>query len=80
MNLCGHSGTGDIKTASPLLKMCCLVASCQYNWDSSTEDERVHKANNHIEGKMAWTSLHPTKDVKAEAVSSNSTNPVDQTD
>ena len=34
----------------------------------------------HIEGEMAWTSLHPTKDVQAKAVSGNSTNPVDQTD
>ena len=29
MILHGCSGTGDIKTASPLLKMCCLVTCCQ---------------------------------------------------
>ena len=29
---------------------------------------------------MAWTSLHPTKDVQAETVFGDSINPVDQTD
>ena len=28
MNLYGHSGTGDIKTVSPLLKTCFLATSC----------------------------------------------------